>query len=84
MLINNCRFVYYSKVVARIKFGVTCQASNPQSATIHSRVVSVPRGCGNPVDANPTWIICCSFRRTADSSVREDIAEARYVQMTKP
>ncbi len=38
MLINNCRLVGYSKVVARVKIGVTGQDSNPQSATIHSTI----------------------------------------------
>ena len=33
---NNCRMVVNSRVVARIKFGVTGQESDPQSATIHS------------------------------------------------
>ncbi len=36
MLINNCRLAGYLMFVARIKFGVTGQVSNPQSATIHS------------------------------------------------
>ena len=35
-LINNCRIVVNSRVVARIKFSITGQGSNPQSATIHS------------------------------------------------
>ena len=35
-LINNCRILVKSWVVARIKIGVTRQESNPQSATIHS------------------------------------------------
>jgi hypothetical protein len=38
MLINNCRLVGYSRVVARIKFGVAGQGSNTQSATIHSTI----------------------------------------------
>ncbi len=38
VLINNCRLVGYSRLVARIKFGVTGQGSNPQSATIHSAI----------------------------------------------
>ncbi len=36
VLINNCRLAGNSWFVARIKFGVTRQVSNPQSATIHS------------------------------------------------
>jgi hypothetical protein len=38
VLINNCRLVGYSRFLARIKFGVTGQESNPQSATIHSTI----------------------------------------------
>jgi hypothetical protein len=38
MFINNCRFVDYSRFVARVKFGVTGQGSKPQSATIHSTI----------------------------------------------
>jgi hypothetical protein len=40
VLINNCRLVGYSRVVARIKVYVIGQAVNPQSATIHSTTVS--------------------------------------------
>jgi hypothetical protein len=38
VLINNCRTVGYLRVVARIKFVVNGQVSNPQSATIHSTI----------------------------------------------
>ena len=38
VLINNCRLVDYSRVVARIKFGVSGQEGNPQLATIHSAI----------------------------------------------
>lgn len=40
MLINNCRLIGYSRFAIRIKFGVAGQESNPQSATIHSTIVS--------------------------------------------